>query len=67
MASRDYPTHAKDCPCSGCYASNGEQGARNKALEEAASICEENPTWTGKDLAEHLRGLKWNFNQGDRT
>lgn len=34
---RDYPTHPKGCPCSGCYASVQKQWGEKKGREQAAS------------------------------
>ena len=66
MSSRSYPSHAKNCPCSGCHHSNASQAARNEALDEAADACAANPTWCGKDLAIYLRALKWDFQHDGR-
>lgn len=61
MSSRLHPSHAKNCQCSGCFQSNGQQAVRNETLEEAAKACDANPRWTGRDLAVYLRALKWAF------
>ena len=66
MASRDYPTHAPNCVCPGCFHSNGEQGARNKVLEEVAAICARNPSTPGAELAVLIRKMKWDpLHEGD--
>ena len=31
---------------------------RNQVLEEAAKVCEDHPTWTGRMCAQTIRGLK---------
>jgi hypothetical protein len=31
---------------------------RNHVLEEAAKLCEDHPTWTGRMCAQTIRGLK---------
>lgn len=34
---RDYPSHPKGCPCSGCYASAQQQHGEKRARADAAS------------------------------
>jgi len=31
---------------------------RNQVLEEAAKMCEDHPTWTGRMCAQTIRGMK---------
>lgn len=61
MASKDYPGHAPTCGCSGCHASNVEQSARNKALEEAAKYIEGFTYIEPREVANKLRGMKYKF------